>query len=75
MLVLGLALSGTGASLQPPTSPTDKPYSPNCHALLTRVQREMCFVVAATGSVAGVVEEKTGVTEATSPPGTGLRGQ
>ena len=66
--VLGLALSGTGASLQPPTSPTDKPYDPDCHALIDRGFRGECVVVAApTGTVAGVVEKEPNPTPRVHP--------
>lgn len=68
--VIGLALSGVGASLQPPTSPTDKPYSPNCHLLVDPGFSGRCVVaVAPTGTVAGVVEQETAVLAARPAPG------
>jgi hypothetical protein len=58
--VIGLALSGTGATLQPPTSPTNKPYSRYCHALIDPGFSGKCVVVAApSGTIAGVVEVET----------------
>ena len=64
--VIGLALSGVGASLAPPTGPTDKPYDPNCHALIDPGFSGKCVVaVAPTGTVAGIVEQETAVL----PPG------
>jgi hypothetical protein len=60
--VVGLALSGVGASLQPPTSPTDKPFSGNCHTLIDPGFTGKCVIaVAPSGTVAGVVEEETAV--------------
>jgi hypothetical protein len=57
--VIGLALSGTGASLEPPASPTNKPFNPDCHALIdTGFDGKCVVVVAPSGTVAGVVEEK-----------------
>jgi hypothetical protein len=70
--VIGLALSGVGASLQPPTSPTDKPYSPNCHPLVDPGFSGKCVVaVAPTGTVAGVVEQETAALEAKPAEGSG----
>jgi hypothetical protein len=72
--VIGLALSGVGASLQPPTSPTDKPYSTNCHTLVDQGFSGKCVVaVATTGTVAGVVEQETAVLEAKPAPGSGSK--
>ena len=66
--VIGLALSGTGATLQPPTSPTNKPYSRYCHALIDPGFSGKCVVVAApSGTIAGVVEVET----VPPPPGAG----
>jgi hypothetical protein len=60
--VIGLALSGVGSSLKPPTSPTDKPYNSDCHALIDPGFSGKCVVaVAPTGTVAGVVEQETAV--------------
>jgi hypothetical protein len=57
--VIGLALSGTGASFIPPTGPTNKLYSPDCHALIDPGFSGKCVVaVAPTGTVAGVVEQE-----------------
>jgi len=70
--VIGLGLSGIGSSLQPPTSPTYKPYSSNCHLLVDPGFSGKCVVVdAPSGTVAGVVE-----VEAMAPSrGTGGHGQ
>ncbi len=58
--VIGLALSGTGTTLQPPTSPTIKPYSRYCHALIDPGFSGKCVVVVApSGTIAGVVEVET----------------
>jgi hypothetical protein len=58
--VIGLALSGTGTTLQPPTSPTNKPYSRYCHPLIDPGFSGKCVVVVApSGTIAGVVEVET----------------
>ncbi len=58
--VIGLALSGTGTTLVPPTSPTDKPYSPSCHALVDPGFSGKCVVASApSGTIAGIVETET----------------
>ncbi len=58
--VIGLALSGTGTTLAPPTTPTNKPYSRYCHALIDPGFSGNCVVVAApSGTIAGVVEAET----------------
>lgn len=58
--VVGLALSGIGAHLKPPTSPSYKPYSANCHNLLDPGFSGKCVVaLGASGTVAAVVEEET----------------
>jgi hypothetical protein len=55
--VIGLALSGIGSSLKPPTSPTYRPYSSNCHLLIDAGFSGKCVLVQApSGTVAGVVE-------------------
>jgi hypothetical protein len=60
--VVGLALSGLGATLKPPTSPTTQPYSSNCHGLIDPGFSGKCVIaVAPSGTVAGVVEEETAV--------------
>jgi hypothetical protein len=57
--VVGLALSGVGASLEPPANPTDKPFSSNCHTLIDPGFTGKCVMaVAPSGTVAGVVEEE-----------------
>ena len=59
--VIGLGLSGVGSSLQPPTSPTYKPYGSNCHLLVDRGFSGKCVAVdAPSGTVAGVVEVEAG---------------
>jgi hypothetical protein len=55
--IIGLGLSGIGSSLQPPTSPTYRPYNSNCHRLVDPGFSGKCIVVGApSGTVAGVVE-------------------
>ncbi len=58
--VVGLALSGRGASLYPPLSPTDKAYKAACHHLIDPGFTGKCAVAtSAQGTVAGVVEQET----------------
>ena len=62
--VVGLVLSGRGASLYPPLSPTDKAYKPDCHLLIDPGFTGRCALAAgAQGTVAGVVEEETAALE------------
>jgi|SRR5579875_1072937 len=59
--VIGLRLSGYGAHLVPPTSPTLKPYSTDCHKLVDPAFTGVCAVASsAAGTVAGVVEVERG---------------
>jgi hypothetical protein len=68
--VIGLALSGTGAGFAPPESPTDKPYSPDCHALIDPGFMGKCVVTAApTGTIAGVVEKEASAGGRVGGPG------
>jgi hypothetical protein len=61
-VVIGLALSGIGSSLQPPASPTYRPYGGNCHVLVDHGFSGKCIAVEApSGTVAGVVEVATAV--------------
>jgi hypothetical protein len=60
--VLGIPLSGRGAHLKPPISPSYKPSSDNCQdrGLLDPGFTGKCVTAeAATGTVTGVVEEET----------------
>lgn len=73
--VIGLALSGVGSSLKAPTSPTNKPYSPDCHTLVDPGFSGKCVVaVAPTGTVAGVVEQETAVLTPAHAGNTGKNG-
>jgi hypothetical protein len=59
--VLGIALTGYGAHLVPPTSPTLKPYSSDCHKLLDPAFSGKCVVATSPGgTAAGVVEVERG---------------
>ena len=73
--VIGLALSGTGTGFAPPASPTDKPYSPDCHALIDPGFTGKCVVtVAPTGTIAGVVEKETSAGGPVEGPGQPTKG-
>jgi hypothetical protein len=62
--VLGLVLSGRGASLSRPLSPTNKAYGPDCHLLIDPGFSGKCAVATGPkGTVAGVVEEETAALE------------
>lgn len=66
--VVGLVLSGRGASLYPPLSPTDKAYSTDCQSLVDPGFTGKCAVVSgAQGTVAGVVEQETAALEGSGP--------
>ncbi len=70
--VLGLVLSGRGASLYPPLSPTQKPYQADCHLLVDPGFTGRCAVAtSARGTVAGVVEEETAALAARTGPAKG----
>lgn|GEM_PF-1830450 len=59
--VIGMALSGEGAHLLAPTSPTLKPYSGNCHTLVDPAFKGKCVTATSSaGTVAGVVEVERG---------------
>ena len=75
--VIGLGLSGTGTSFVAPASPTDKPYSPDCHVLMDPGFKGKCVVtVAPTGTIAGVVETKASrPIEGRGRPGKGMLGR
>jgi hypothetical protein len=59
--VVGIALSGDGTNLLPPSRPSYKPYQRGCHSLADPGFGLMKCVVASApdGTVAGVVEERT----------------
>ena len=66
--VVGLVLSGRGASLYPPLSPTDKAYSADCQSLVDPGFTGKCAVASGTqGTVAGVVEQETAALEGSGP--------
>lgn len=66
--VVGLVLSGRGASLYPPLSPTDRAYSADCQSLVDPGFTGKCAVVSgAQGTVAGVVEQETAALEGSRP--------
>lgn len=53
-------LSGVGATLTPPTNPSYKPYTTNCHQLIDPAFTGTCAVAKSPlGTVAGIVEEET----------------
>jgi hypothetical protein len=65
---VGLVLSGRGASLYPPLSPSDKAYSADCQSLVDPGFTGKCAVATgAQGTVAGVVEQETAALEASGP--------
>jgi hypothetical protein len=69
--VVGLVLSGQGASLYPPLRPTDKVYKADCHLLIDPGFTGKCaLATGAQGTVAGVVEEETAALDARSGPAT-----
>jgi hypothetical protein len=68
--VVGLVLSGRGATLSLPLRPTDKAYGADCHALIDPGFSGKCAVIGgAPGTLAGVVEEETAALE--GRPGAG----
>ncbi len=68
--VLGLVLSGRGASLYPPLSPTDKAYKADCHLLIDPGFSGKCAVATGPqGTVAGVVEQETAALEGATRAG------
>jgi hypothetical protein len=65
--VVGLVLSGAGATLVPPTGPSSKTYTPDCHRLVDAGFTGKCVVAtSALGTVAGIVEQETAIGQATS---------
>ena len=59
--VIGLALSGLDTHLLPPTKPSYKPYSTDCHKLLDPAFTGKCVTATSSmGTVAGVVEVEHG---------------
>jgi hypothetical protein len=69
--VVGLVLSGAGASLVPPSGPSSKAYTPECEPLIDPGFAAKCVVAtSAFGTVAGIVEQET----ATSPSNGGNPG-
>jgi hypothetical protein len=65
---VGLVLSGQGATLYPPLSPTDKAYGPDCQSLVDPGFTGKCAVAtSAQGTVAGVVEQETAALEGGGP--------
>ncbi len=60
--MVGLVLTGAGATLVPPTGPSSKGYSPECHRLVDAGFTGKCVVAtSALGTVAGIVEEETAI--------------
>jgi hypothetical protein len=58
--VVGLVLSGAGATLVQPSGPASQPYSPDCDSLVDPGFAGKCVVATgALGTVAGIVEEET----------------
>ena len=58
--MVGLVLSGAGATLVPPKGLASQPYSPDCHPLVDPGFAGKCVVATgALGTVAGIVEEET----------------
>ncbi len=67
--MVGLVLSGAGATLVPPSGPASEAYTPDCHALVDPGFAGKCVVAtSALGTVTGVVEEETATGR--SPSGT-----
>ncbi len=58
---LGIALSGIGTAMRPPTSPTRVPYTSNCHKLIDGGFTGVCVTAQGPGGeVAGIVESERG---------------
>jgi hypothetical protein len=58
--VVGLVLTGANATLVPPTGPSSKAYTPDCHALVDAGFTAKCVVASSgAGTVAGIVEQET----------------
>ena len=55
--VIGLALSGQGSTLTPPSAPTTKPYSADCKTLFDKDWEGDClFITSESGAIAALVE-------------------
>ena len=75
--VVGIVLSGAGATLVPPSAPASQPYSSQCHRLVDPGFAGKCVVAtSAAGIVAGIVEEETATSLSStgSPSPTGNTG-
>jgi hypothetical protein len=60
--VVGLVLSGAGATLVPPSAPTSRAYISQCHLLVDPGFSGKCVVATgALGTVAGIVEQETAI--------------
>jgi hypothetical protein len=58
--VVGLVLSGGGATLTPPTGPAYQPFTPDCQQLVDPGFSGKCILAKSPdGTVAGIVEEET----------------
>jgi hypothetical protein len=65
--VVGLVLSGAGATLHPPTGPASQAYIPQCQRLIDAGFTGKCVVAtSAAGTVAGIVEEETATEQSPS---------
>ena len=65
--VVGLVLTGAGATLVPPTEPSSKAYTPNCHRLVDAGFTGKCVVATSVvGTVVGIVEEETAIGQSPS---------
>jgi len=65
--VVGLVLSGAGATLVPPSGPTSQIYTPDCRQLVDPGFSGKCVVAtSAVGTVAGIVEEETATRQSPS---------
>ncbi|MGD0808490.1 MAG: hypothetical protein ABSA91_02080, partial [Acidimicrobiales bacterium] len=61
--VVGLVLTGAGATLVPPSAPASQAYTPQCHRLIDAGFAGKCVVASsAAGTVVGIVEEETATT-------------
>ena len=55
--VVGLTVTGAGATLTPPSSPTVLPYSADCAALVDKGYQASCVIITApSGQIAALVE-------------------
>lgn len=66
--VVGMVLSGAGNSFTAPLSPTVKPFSSDCRTLLDPGYYGQCItVVAASGTIAAVVEVRKPTSQTSGP--------